>query len=381
MENNKIKICHIVNIIDGKEDGVFYHLTMLFSLLDRERFEQILIFQGGNMVESYLIHNKIKFYSVDNLNSSFPLFAFIKILKILKKEEIEIVHSHFLKPYVLSGIASAILGLKFIFNYHGLFIRNDYNSKIQQSIYHIFHKFILLIHPPDVVLTPSKKSVEILYNETTDFKNVQYYHNSYYNYEPDIFDESVKSRILSLKKDCFMIACVGRLAHEKNVSEAITIIKSLQEQNLNIRLVIIGSGPEEMKLKNLVSSLNLQLHVTFLGFLQKAHNYFDLFDLLLLTSKREAMPFVVWEAMAKKLPIISTDVGGIKEIIEKENCGFVYDSGDIKKAVRLIGYLYHDSSLRLQLSKNGWNAVTNKYTQEKFRLFFENLYSSLRTNE
>ena len=70
--------------------------------------------------------------------------------------------------------------------------------------------------------------------------------------------------------------------------------------------------------------MNLNQNVKMLGYIPNAKLYIKYFDLLLFTSDWEGLPLSVWEAMAAKVPIVSTDVGGVKEILEKEKCGLTY---------------------------------------------------------
>ncbi|MGB5529374.1 MAG: glycosyltransferase, partial [Ignavibacteriaceae bacterium] len=134
------KICHIVNLIDGKADGVFNHLMMIFRNYDRTQFEHFIIFQGGEFVEDKLSSINIRYYVVESLKSKFSLKSFKEIRLIIKDENPAILHTHLIKSYIIAGIINVIYNRRFIFNFHGSFIQNDYNNWIEKLLYLIAHR-------------------------------------------------------------------------------------------------------------------------------------------------------------------------------------------------------------------------------------------------
>ena len=141
-----IKICHIVNHITGKADGVYVHLKSIFRNYDRNKFEHILIFQGGEKIENELRELGIKVYTSESLKKKISLKAFSDIYKVIKSEQIDIIHSHLIKPYTIAGLINIFLKKKFVFNYHGIFLKNNpYYNFIERSIYSVNSLFDLFV--------------------------------------------------------------------------------------------------------------------------------------------------------------------------------------------------------------------------------------------
>ncbi len=130
-------------------------------------------------------------------------------------------------------------------------------------------------------------------------------------------------------------------------------------------------------MKILSEKLGVSSNCRFYGFVGQASNYIKYFDTILFTSDWEGLPLTYWEAMANSIPIVSTDVGGAKEILVENNCGLVYPTGDIDEGEKALIRLMEDETLRLTLGKNGKIAIQNKYSIKSFKSFFENLYSNL----
>ncbi len=99
----KIKICHFVNIITGKSDGVFAHLKMIFKYVDQDKFQQYLVFHGNPQIEAEVAKLGIKVHVIKSLNKKFSIKPFIEFYSFVKSENIDIIHTHFLKPYVIGG--------------------------------------------------------------------------------------------------------------------------------------------------------------------------------------------------------------------------------------------------------------------------------------
>jgi len=92
--------------------------------------------------------------------------------------KIDIIHTHFLKPYAIAGIVNICLKIKLIYNYHGFFINNDFNSWYEKLIYRIAHLIIYLFGSVNLAIVPSQKCKELLSQETKLFRKIEPYYNT-----------------------------------------------------------------------------------------------------------------------------------------------------------------------------------------------------------
>jgi glycosyltransferase involved in cell wall biosynthesis len=100
-------------------------------------------------------------------------------------------------------------------------------------------------------------------------------------------------------------------------------------------------------------------------------------DLLILPSYEEGLPYVIIEAMASGLPIISTPVGGIPEVIKEGINGFLINPGDYEALANRIIQLVQNKELRLTIGHKNQEDAKNKYAQEQIFLNLENIYNHL----
>lgn len=374
-----IKICHIVNLITGQADGVFAHLMMIFNNCDKNIYDHFLIFQGGQTVENQLDSLNVRYYAVPTLNKKFSLLVFLKIFFIIRKENPGILHIHLIKPYIITGLLNTIIRKPLIFNYHGSFIDNDYNSRFEKMIYRLFHKVIEHFSPTKIVLVPSFSSKLKLATETRLFKNILHYYNGFDSRFLNQIDYNPTKNIIEkfIIEGFFLLAVIGRINREKRIDRAIEIFELLHNRHRKCVLFIFGTGEQYEYLNKLVKKKGLSGSIIMLGFIEDAQKYLSLFHFLLITSEREGMPMVLWEALAQGVPVVSSDVGGIREILEPYNCGFVFQKDNIQEAADKISLLIQNEELRKKMGENGKKIINEKFNQSSFIKSIEEFYCSL----
>jgi glycosyltransferase involved in cell wall biosynthesis len=124
------------------------------------------------------------------------------------------------------------------------------------------------------------------------------------------------------------ICCIGRLSEEKNFISAISAIKKIRDENYNVNLTIIGSGPEKSNLLNAIKTNNLEDSVKILGFVDNPYRYIEKCDLVICSSKVESFSLVVAEAMILNKYIISTKCGGPEELLKDYPNGVIINSAE-----------------------------------------------------
>lgn len=374
-----INVCHIVNLITGQADGVYAHLKMIFQNSDKAKFQHYLIFQGGEKIEKGFAELGVKVLVSTSLKKKISIQAFNDVYRFLKSNNIDIVQAHLIKPYAISGLVNIILRKKFIFNYHGIFLKNNpYYSFFEKTIYSVIHKIIYLFRKVDVALVPSKRSKELLLKETELLPEPVVYYNGYsLNQEILNPDAVLSKRIQQAKENKIIIALIGRLEIDKRIDRAINLLKTLIHKKENIHLLIFGDGRLKSDLQKLVDELELKKHIDFLGYMKEIRNYYKLFDIVLFTSDWEGMPLTMWEAMANSVPIVAPDVGGFKEILEVNHCGLIYEPGNMNEAEEKTFQLLDDVQLRKKMGESGRLAIESKYNEINFINHIEQVYLDL----
>lgn len=143
------------------------------------------------------------------------------------------------------------------------------------------------------------------------------------------------------------------------------LIKTYQLPTTSYQLIIIGGGELRPLLENLIAEKNLQDSVFLVGKKENAAQYLKAFDVYVCSSIKEGFPYSILEAMAAELPIVTTIVGGIPEIIDNEKTGLIVKPAKAKAMAEKIKNLIDDSSLAKQLAAQAKINVQEKFSRQK----------------
>lgn len=141
------------------------------------------------------------------------------------------------------------------------------------------------------------------------------------------------------------LCIIGSLYQVKNHTRLFKIIAALPP-TAEFTLLVIGTGVDEARLKQVVKDLSIENKVEFLGLRKDTEKLLEQVDIFCLTSDHEQMPLTVLEAMASGLPIISTRVGDIYEMVSDENKAFIIPIGQESTYIDQLKILMSDSALR-----------------------------------
>ncbi|NTW52118.1 MAG: glycosyltransferase family 4 protein [Chlorobiaceae bacterium] len=163
------------------------------------------------------------------------------------------------------------------------------------------------------------------------------------------------------------LLCVGRLVPAKGQHILLEACDLLKKEGVPFHLTMVGDGPDRKSLEARSASAGLTGNVTFTGALgqDKVRDIYDRADIFVLASFAEGVPVVLMEAMAKEIPVISTRITGIPELIEHQEDGLLAVPGDAADLARQIKKLLDTPGLRSTLGKAGRLKVDRLYNQHR----------------
>lgn len=188
-------------------------------------------------------------------------------------------------------------------------------------------------------------------------------------YAPCGVELAEKQRTINKNKNKLRIAYVGRLdPFHKRIKDIPEILLNLKKQGVTFEILIAGTGPEEILLKDRVHNLGISDSVLFLGSLSYSEviqRVYQNVDILLVTSFSETGPIVIWEAMANGVAVVTSSYigSGLEDSLkDRENC-LLFPIGDTEKAAQCIEELCN-IELRSKLIKAGYQLVKKRYSHE-----------------
>jgi glycosyltransferase involved in cell wall biosynthesis len=307
----------------------------------------------------------------DNINRSIlaklqiPLFIIAELffsLKIIRKEKINIVNSHWLIPQgIVGAICKRLFNIKHVASVHG----SDINLIAKSKILRIVFKFIAQ-NTDRIIANSSFTKQKILdINSELDAKTQVIPMGVDINKLNDI---QTKKSHMTINAD-YLVLTVGRLIALKGVDYLIRAMNHVIARYPTAKLVICGDGSEKSSLMELVSDLNLTDHVVFTGHIPhdavaQCYHSADVFVLpsIRIDGFEEGLGVVLLEAMACGIPVIGSNTGGISSIIDDGCNGFLVAEKSPKDLAEKIIILLSDENIREKFKANGLETVRAKYS-------------------
>ncbi|MDP2696257.1 MAG: glycosyltransferase [bacterium] len=177
-----------------------------------------------------------------------------------------------------------------------------------------------------------------------------------------------------------VIITTSRLVYKNGVDILIQSLNELEKLEItDYRLKILGSGPDEKKMKDLAQELGVADKVEFLGHIapDEIPKYLQQADIFVRPSRSEGLGSSFLEAMAAELPIIGTDVGGIKDFLVDQETGLVCKVDDPSDLANKLKLLFDNQPLRDKVAQNGKNLVITKYSWDIITVDMKNILNKL----
>ena len=203
--------------------------------------------------------------------------------------------------------------------------------------------------------------------------------------EPHAGDVRSLQQQLALSTNQSVILSVGRLSKEKGHADLLECFRQLCEEHphLDCKLVIVGDGPERESLLANARASGVNERIVFTGQVADVAPFYAIADVCVLPSHSEGSPNVLLEAMAARVPVVATNVGGVPEIVEDEKSALLVPPGEPSSLAAGIARVLHDSNLQSRLTEAAAALVVKNHSAKDYAQSIMRIYemavSSRRT--
>lgn len=175
----------------------------------------------------------------------------------------------------------------------------------------------------------------------------------------------------------FVIGTLAGLRRQKALDKLIHAFGVFHKMVPNSLLIIAGEGEEEENLKSLTKGLEIEQDVKFLGFRNNVSDVLCGLNVFALSSEYEGLPISMLEAMALRIPVVVTSVGGIPWVIKNEVNGLLCDYGDTEQMANCFYTLYQNRILAKDIAEAGYCSVMAEFSYKKMAENYELIYKKL----
>lgn len=320
----------------------------------------LLFFNSSNYKDSSALGNLFVF-----------LWALLRFKIKLITRKIDVAHIH--TSYGLSFyrktffiFLSSLFGVKTVLHFHSSRF-DDFFIQAEGFQRRVIKFFLSKPHTLILLCRDWKEKIE----ESYHVRNTAVIHN------PVPIDIESTDDVGASNGDLVTALFLGFLIKTKGIYDMIEIAKKLDRDTLPIKIIVGGKGEEEKKFLQKIKDENLN-NLEYLGWVkgEQKINLFKGSDLLLLPSYKEGMPMVILEGMSFGLPIVSSNIAGIPDMVVDGENGYLLAPGDIDGYAERLTKLVRDPSLRKNFGERS-RAMAKNFKKEKISILWHRLYQTL----
>jgi len=292
------------------------------------------------------------------------VLALIWFVKLIWREKYDIVHTHETKASLIGRIAAWLVRCPhIIYGLHGV-VFNDPMSKLKRAFYIYLEKWT--VGCAHCMVSVGQDALDhYAKNGIGDAlpKQVVYSGIDVARYQKGVCeaDKHAFRKRVGLDDDALVLVNIGRFSVSKAQHYTIRAFAKLRAQNANVRLLLVGEGPEKEACKQLCQDLGVADDVVFAGFCEDVVPAYAVSDIHVLTSLREGLPSVAVEASLSRVPTVAFEVEGIYEIVTPDQTGYVVEQGDVDALVVCVQKLLDDGEKRRLFGKEAFEWAVKRW--------------------
>jgi len=366
----KKKICYIIT--KGNWGGGQKYVYNLATSLPKDKFETFVITGEGKILKNKLEDKGVRVYEINSLKRDMSFISEIKtfwlIFKIVKKEKPDVLHLNSPKASGIGAVVGRILLMPNIIQTTHGWSFNENRNLLSRFLIYIFSWITVTLCDKTIVIAKNEKKqalnmpfireskVALIRNGIEEIKYI----------EKNIVRDALLNRISvskeSMTKETIWLGTISELHKNKGLKHIINALANIKTPFL---FFVIGEGEEREYLENLIMRNGMQKKVFLVGFVDIANLYLKAFDIFTLTSIKEGLPYTLLEAGQAGLPIISSQIGGIPDIIDDGKNGLLNRKGDEKEIQKDIEYLILNPKVRAEFGKNIKQKIEKEFSVDQ----------------
>ena len=305
--------------------------------LDSARFHGVLLCQPGSRLGRVTEERGIPTLW-RKMRSAFDPIAFMQIVRLLQQERVDIIHAHSSRDAWLGGAAGKLLGLPVFRTRHlltpigGPFVYRRLTTRVI-TVSEGVRQYLISAGVPAAQIVTVPTGIDLK------------------RFDPARTDLVDMRQRFGIARDAFVIGIVAVLRVRKGHRFLMQAVKQLAPEFPQIKLVIVGEGPQESNIRGLIQELALQQHVALLGLQDDIPSILKALDVFVLPAQEEALGTALIEATAMGVPVIATQIGGIPEVVG--DAGLLFPSEDVAALAQHLRTLIKTPTLAARLRVQG----------------------------
>jgi glycosyltransferase involved in cell wall biosynthesis len=366
--NSKIKILETIR--QGQIGGGESHVLDLVTKLDKSEFEPVVLsFTDGPMVER-LTKMGIKTYVVNTLKP-FNISTYNAVKKIMREEDIDILHAHGTRALSNTIFPAKSIGLPIIYTVHGWSFHQDQKFPVR-NIRELSEKF--LTDNVDLTISVSQSNQrDGISRFSMKRSRVVNYGVDLTRYNPDRELNDLRAE-LQIEPGKTVVGYLVRMTVQKDPFTLVKAVAEVAKTTRDVQFLFVGDGDLKEGAISLANELGVSDMIKFHPFRTDVPEVLNTFDIYTLPSLWEGLPIGMLEAMAMRKAIVATPVDGTKEAIQHERNGLLVPCQDHVALAAAIVRFHENKEFRKVLGAAAQDTVKKTFDLEMMVKNNENIY-------
>lgn len=352
-----MKVLHLIG--GGDVGGARVHVLSLVKEMSKYIDVKIVSFRPGMFAdEAVSMGINIEIVKTGNIVEDIR-----RVVEIIREGGYEVIHSHGAKANMTAIIVKHITNLPTVTTVHSDYRLDYLESFTKQMSYGLINTVALRFIDYYVGVSNNFKNMLIERKFKPDRIFTVYngidFNRNFPQYDRGQFAEKYN---LDLSGKDIVVGVLARLYPVKNLQTFVMAAKEVLKENPDIKFIIGGDGEDKKSLEEKAKELGISDRVFFPGWIDDPCEFMSNLDINVLTSISESFPYSILEGALLKKATISSDVGGISDLIDSGENGFLFDAGDYRKLAEYILKLVNDDSLRKLLGERIYQKASELFS-------------------
>jgi polysaccharide pyruvyl transferase CsaB len=371
-----MKVIHLIG--GGDVGGAKVHVLSLVNELRKHIDVKIISLRHGSFADDA----RSMGIDIEVVKSSNIISDIRRVVEITNKGGYQIIHSHGSKANMFALIAKRFAKVPAVTTVHSDYRLDYMHNVLKRFSFGSINKIALRFM--DYYIGVSDNFRKMLIERGFDPDDIFTVYNGM-NFQ-DLLkdysrDEFSKKYNLNLDSEDIVVGILARLYPVKGIETLINAAKTALEYNPRLKFVIGGDGEDRKHLENKAASLGISGNVSFLGWIDDPYELMSSLDINVLTSISESFPYSILEGARFKKATVSSNVGGIPDLISNGKNGYLFEPGDSEALSRYILELAGDKRKRDAMGENIYETASRKFSLESMCRSQLSIYASILEKE
>ncbi len=310
------------------------------------------------------------------------LVATLRLARLIRRERPDILHTHTAKAGTVGRVAALLAGRHrppiVVHTFHGHVLRG-YFGPVRSLVFRLLERWLAGHTTALIAVSPQVRDDLVALRVAPPERFVVIRLGIELGERvAGAGDGRVESRrYLGIPPDRFAVGWIGRMTAVKRTDDVLVAFKRLREDGVEAVLCMVGDGPDRPQLEQRAHELGIVRDTLFLGYQEDVAQFYAAFDALVLPSSIEGTPVSAIEALAAGRPVVATRVGGVPDVVEEGEDGFLVEPGATEELAERLAQLAADPELRERMGRAGRDRVLPRYAVPRLVDDVDRLYLSL----